>query len=112
MILSGSLALAALAFGFGPVLLDVGQLLAAQNRGGRMIGFVLVAGGAFTMDADWGWTLEAGRDQKHRTGGRGLSTADVRGMRARNHGAARARREDRTCWIMARRSRGLNLLTA
>lgn len=56
-LLFGSLALSALAFGFGAILLGLGQLWAAQDRGGRLIGFVLVGGGAFTMIDAAIWTL-------------------------------------------------------
>ena len=44
---SGSLAMAVLAFGFGAVLPGPAQVRASEYRGGRSIGFVLVAGGAF-----------------------------------------------------------------
>ena len=47
--LSGSLGIAALAFGFGAMLLGLGQLLTGEDRGGRLIGIVLVAGGAFAI---------------------------------------------------------------
>ena len=47
--LSGSLGIAALAFGSGAMLLGLGQLLAGENRGGRLIGLVLLAGGAFAI---------------------------------------------------------------
>ena len=59
-LLLGSLAVAALAFGFGAVHLGLGQLWASKNRGGRSIGIVLALGGAFTvMDAGI-WALSAG----------------------------------------------------
>jgi hypothetical protein len=54
---SGSLGMAALAFGFGAVLLGLGQVWASENRGGRLIGFVLVAGGAFTVVDAGIWML-------------------------------------------------------
>ena len=44
---SGSLAMAALAFGFEVVLPGPAQVRASENRCGRSIGFVLVAGGTF-----------------------------------------------------------------
>ena len=47
--LSGSLAIAALTFGSGATLLGLGQFLAGEDRGGRLIGLVLMAGGAFTI---------------------------------------------------------------
>jgi hypothetical protein len=51
-LLSGSLGMAALAFGFGAVHLGLGQLWASENRGGRLIGFTLVLAGAFAaLDA-------------------------------------------------------------
>jgi hypothetical protein len=51
-LLSGSLGMAALAFGFGAVHPGLGQLWASENRGGRLIGFTLVLAGAFTaLDA-------------------------------------------------------------
>ena len=48
-LLFGSLGMAALAFGFGAVHLGLGQLLASENRGGRLIGFALVLGGFATV---------------------------------------------------------------
>lgn len=48
-LLSGSLGMAALAFGFGAVHLGLGQLWASENRGGRLIGFTLMLVGAFTV---------------------------------------------------------------
>ena len=48
-LLSGSLGLAALAFGFGAVHLGLGQLWVSENRGGRLIGFTLMLVGAFTV---------------------------------------------------------------
>jgi hypothetical protein len=48
-LLSGSLGMAALAFGFGAVHLGLGQLLASENRGGRLIGIALMLGGASTV---------------------------------------------------------------
>ena len=48
-LLFGSLAVAALAFGFGAVHLGLGQLGASENRGGRLIGFTLMLVGAFTV---------------------------------------------------------------
>ncbi|CAA9452821.1 MAG: hypothetical protein AVDCRST_MAG37-2558 [uncultured Rubrobacteraceae bacterium] len=48
-LLSGSLGLAALAFGFGAVHLGLGQLWVSEDRGGRLIGFTLVLVGAFTV---------------------------------------------------------------
>jgi hypothetical protein len=48
-LLFGSLGMAALAFGFRAVHLGVGQPLASENRGGRLIGFTLMLAGAFTV---------------------------------------------------------------
>lgn len=53
---SGSLGMAAPAFGFGAVP-PPGQVRASENRGGRLIGFVLVAGGAFTAVDAGIWML-------------------------------------------------------
>ena len=59
--LSGSLALAALAFGSGAILLGLGHLFASQDREGRLIGLVLVTGGAFTiLDSGVRMLFEAG----------------------------------------------------
>ena len=41
--------LAGRAFGFGAAHLGLGQLWASEHRGGRLIGFTLVLGGAFTV---------------------------------------------------------------
>ena len=41
--------MAALAFGFGALLLGLGQLWSSENRGGRLIGFTLMLIGAFTV---------------------------------------------------------------
>jgi hypothetical protein len=54
---SGPSGLAALAFGFGAVLPGPAQVRAGENRGGRSIGFALVAGGAFTVDDAGIWML-------------------------------------------------------
>lgn len=59
-LLFGSLAVAALAFGFGAVHLGLGQLWASEDRGGRSVGVVLVVGGAFTIVDAGIWTLSAG----------------------------------------------------
>ena len=56
-LLFGSLGMAALAFGFGALLLGLGQLWASENRGGRLIGFTLMLIGAFTMVDAAIWTL-------------------------------------------------------
>ncbi len=58
-LLSGSLEMAALAFGFGAVHLGLGQLWASENRGGRLIGFALVLGGASTVLHAGIWMLSA-----------------------------------------------------
>ena len=59
--LSGSLAMAATAFGFGAVLPGPDRVRAGENRGGRSIGFALVAGGAFTAVDAGRWLLFGGR---------------------------------------------------
>lgn len=46
---SGSLGMGALVFGSGAVLLGLGQIVASEIRGGRLIGLVLMLGGAFTI---------------------------------------------------------------
>jgi hypothetical protein len=58
-LLSGSLGMAALAFGFGAVHLGLAQLWASENRGGRLIGFALVLGGASTVLHAGIWMLSA-----------------------------------------------------
>jgi hypothetical protein len=55
----GSLGMAALAFGFGAVHLGLSQLWASENRGGRLIGFALVLGGASTILHAAIWMLSA-----------------------------------------------------
>ncbi len=56
-LLFGSLGMAALAFGFGALLLGLGQLWASENRGGRLIGFTLMLIGAFTVVDAAIWAL-------------------------------------------------------
>ena len=56
-LLSGSLGMAALAFGFGALHLGLGQLWASEDRGGRLIGFTLMLIGAFTVVDAAIWTL-------------------------------------------------------
>ena len=58
-LLSGSLGMAALAFGFGAIHLGLGQLWASENRGERLIGFTLMLIGAFTVVDAALWTLPA-----------------------------------------------------
>ena len=58
-LLSGSLGMAALAFGFGTIHLGLGQLWASENRGERLIGFTLMLIGAFTVVDAAIWTLPA-----------------------------------------------------
>ena len=58
-LLSGSLGMAALAFGFGTLHLGLGQLWASENRGERLIGFTLMLIGAFTVVDAAIWTLPA-----------------------------------------------------
>lgn len=58
-LLSGSLGMAALAFGFGALHLGLGQLWASENRGERLIGFTLMLIGAFTVVDAAIWTLPA-----------------------------------------------------
>ena len=58
-LLSGSLGMAALAFGFGAIHLGLGQLWASENRGERLIGFTLMLIGAFTVVDAAIWTLPA-----------------------------------------------------
>jgi hypothetical protein len=53
--------LAALAFGFGAVLPGPAQVRAGENRGGRSVGFALVAGGAFTAVDAGIWMLFGAR---------------------------------------------------
>ena len=54
---SGSLGIAALAFGFGAVLPGPAQVRASENRCGRSIGFVPVAGGALNAFDAGTWML-------------------------------------------------------
>ena len=56
-LLFGSLGMAALVFGFGAVLLGLGQLWRSENRGGRLIGFTFMLAGAFTVVDAAIWTL-------------------------------------------------------
>jgi hypothetical protein len=58
-LLSGSLGMAALAFGFGALHLGLGQLWASENRGERLIGFTLMLIGAFAVVDVAIWTLPA-----------------------------------------------------
>jgi hypothetical protein len=58
-LLSGSLGIAALVFGFGALHLGLGQLWASENRGERLIGFTLMLIGAFTVVDAAIWTLPA-----------------------------------------------------
>jgi hypothetical protein len=58
-LLSGSLEMAALAFGFGAVHLGLGQLWASENRGGRLIGIALMLGGASTVVDAVIWMLSS-----------------------------------------------------
>ena len=58
-LLSGSLEMAALAFGFGAVHLGLGQLWANGNRGGRLIGLALMLGGASTVVDAAIWMLSS-----------------------------------------------------
>jgi hypothetical protein len=58
-LLSGSLEMAALAFGFGAVHLGLGQLWASENRGGRLIGIALLLGGASTVVDAAIWMLSS-----------------------------------------------------
>jgi hypothetical protein len=58
-LLSGSLEMAALAFGFGAVHLGLGQLWASENRGGRLIGIALMLGGASTVVDAAIWMLSS-----------------------------------------------------
>jgi hypothetical protein len=53
----GSLAMAALAFGFGVVIAGPAQVRASENRCGRSIGFVPVAGGALNAFDAGTWML-------------------------------------------------------
>jgi hypothetical protein len=57
--LSGSLGMAALAFGFGAVHLGLGQLWASESRGGRLIGIALMLGGASTVVDAAIWMLSS-----------------------------------------------------
>ncbi len=47
-LLFGSMGIAVLTFGFGAVHLGLNQLWESENRGGRLVGFTLMLGGAFT----------------------------------------------------------------
>jgi hypothetical protein len=58
-LLSGSLEMAALAFGFGAVHLGLGQLWASEHRGGRLIGIALMLGGASTVVDAVIWMLSS-----------------------------------------------------
>jgi hypothetical protein len=58
-LLSGSLGMAALAFGFGAVHLGLGQLLASENRGGRLIGIALMLGGVSAVVDAAIWMLSS-----------------------------------------------------
>jgi hypothetical protein len=58
-LLSGSLEMAALAFGFGALHLGLGQLWASENRGGRLIGIALMLGGASTVVDAAIWMLSS-----------------------------------------------------
>jgi hypothetical protein len=58
-LLSGSLEMAALTFGFGAVHLGLGQLWASENRGGRLIGIALMLGGASTVVDAAIWMLSS-----------------------------------------------------
>lgn len=58
-LLFGSLGMAALAFGFVAIHLGLGQLWPREDRGGRLIGFVLVLGGASTVVDAGIWMLSA-----------------------------------------------------
>jgi hypothetical protein len=58
-LLSGSIGMAALAFGFGAVHLGLGQIWASENRGGHLIGFALVLGGSATVVDTAIWMLSS-----------------------------------------------------
>jgi hypothetical protein len=58
-LLSGSLEMAALAFGFGALHLGLGQIWASENRGGRLIGIALILGGASTVVDTAIWMLSS-----------------------------------------------------
>ena len=58
-LLSGSLGMASLAFGFGALHLGLGQLWSSENRGERLIGFTLMLIGAFAVVDAAIWTLPA-----------------------------------------------------
>jgi hypothetical protein len=58
-LLSGSLGMGALAFGFGAVHLGLGQLFASEDRGGRLIGIALVLGGTSTVVDAAIWMLSS-----------------------------------------------------
>jgi hypothetical protein len=58
-LLSGSLEMAALAFGFGALHLGLGQIWASEDRGGRFIGIALVLGGASTVIDAAIWMLSS-----------------------------------------------------
>jgi hypothetical protein len=58
-LLSGSLEMAALAFGFGAIHLGLGQLWASENRGGRLIEIALMLGGASTVVDATIWMLSS-----------------------------------------------------
>src|SRR3712207_8902152 len=69
-LLFGSLGMAALAFGFGAVHLGLGQLWASENRGGRLVGFKLVVGGAFAAgDAPIWMVAGGGLERRTNSGG-------------------------------------------
>jgi hypothetical protein len=56
---SGSLEMAALAFGFGALHLGLGQLWASGNRSGRLVGIALMLGGASTVVDAAIWMLSS-----------------------------------------------------
>jgi hypothetical protein len=58
-LLSGSLGMAALAFGFGAVHLGLSHLWSSENRGGRLIGIALMLGGASTVVDAAIWMLSS-----------------------------------------------------
>jgi hypothetical protein len=58
-LLSGSLGVAALAFGFGAVHLGISQLFASESGGGRLIGIALMLGGASTVVDAAIWMLSS-----------------------------------------------------
>lgn len=57
----GPSGMAVTAFGFGAVLPGPDRVRAGENRGGRSIGFALVAGGAFTAVDAGIWMLFGAR---------------------------------------------------